>query len=109
MYKIGKSLKEHRKANKLTQQEVANLLSISRGAYTKYELDITQPDIKTIIKLVDIFKTNINELLNLSNDLDLSFKEKELLTIFQKLNIQQQDEVINFSSYQEYKNTKETK
>jgi DNA-binding XRE family transcriptional regulator len=57
---IGEKLKECRKNKKMTQQEVAELLNIKQATYNGYENDKHLPDIKTLIKLADIYKTSLD-------------------------------------------------
>lgn len=45
---IGKNIKRLRLAKGYTQQQLANLLGITRQAVSSYESDRTQPDFETI-------------------------------------------------------------
>lgn len=60
---IGKKLRELRKNEKLTQQQVADKLNINRVNYTRYETDAARPDYETLLLLADIFNVSIDELL----------------------------------------------
>ena len=51
-------LKELRKNSKLTQQQVADALSVDRTTYTYYETGRLNPNFKTIYKLCKI-RSNI--------------------------------------------------
>lgn len=48
-------LKELREEKKLTQQEVADYLSMSRSTYAQYEIGRREPDFGTLSKLADFF------------------------------------------------------
>lgn len=60
---FAERLKQERAKAKLTQQDIANQLSISRGAYAQYENDMTQPTIETLAKIADILKTSVDYLI----------------------------------------------
>lgn len=62
MIKIGKTLKNLRKAEKLTQEELAKKLNISRVNYTRYETDSVRPDYETLIKIADFYDVSLDEL-----------------------------------------------
>lgn len=58
-----KILKEERKKHNLSQEELANLLTISRQSISKWEREKGYPTIETLIQLSDIFNITIDELL----------------------------------------------
>ena len=62
MLKIGKKLKELRKSENLTQEELAIKLNISRVNYTRYETDASRPDYETLILLADFYDITLDEL-----------------------------------------------
>ncbi|APT48346.1 helix-turn-helix domain-containing protein [Bacillus safensis] len=61
---FGNRLKELRKLNKKTQDDMAILLKISRQGYSKYEKNETQPDFYSLKKLSDFFNVSIDFLIN---------------------------------------------
>ncbi len=60
---IGAKLKELRCAEKLTQQELADKLAISRVNYTRYETNAARPDYETLVLIADFFDVSIDEIL----------------------------------------------
>ena len=62
MSKFSERLKEERKKAKLTQEDIAKQLGITRSAYTLYETEKTQPSIETATKLADILKVSLDYL-----------------------------------------------
>ncbi|WP_423363405.1 LexA family protein [Mycoplasma sp. P36-A1] len=60
---IGDILKGLRKKSGLTQKELAKLLNISHQAYSKYENEVTEPNIETINILSEIFNVTTDFLL----------------------------------------------
>ncbi|MBQ8428284.1 MAG: helix-turn-helix transcriptional regulator [Clostridia bacterium] len=59
---IGKKLKTLRLAEKLTQQQLADKLQISRVNYTRYERDQVRPDYETLIKIADFYDISLDEI-----------------------------------------------
>ena len=66
---IGTKIKEARIAAKLTQEQVAETLGVSRQTISNWENSKTYPDIISVIKMSDLY--------NISLDLLLKEKEKE--------------------------------
>lgn len=76
--------KDYRKALGLRQQDVADKLGISRGAYSHYEKGIREPNLDLLIKMADVFRTTVDDLLGHNGGRD-SLKAWEL-TVLDKLN-----------------------
>ena len=53
---FGDRLKQLRKEKKLSQEEFANIIGVSRYTITKYETGEREPDIKTIIKIALLYR-----------------------------------------------------
>lgn len=64
---IGKSLKELRKLNGLTQQQVADSLGISRVNYTRYETGASNPDYDTLLALAIFFDVSLDYIFGRTN------------------------------------------
>ncbi len=62
MINLGQKLKELRKSENLTQQQLADKLQISRVNYTRYETNAARPDYETLIKLADFFDVSLDEI-----------------------------------------------
>ena len=52
---LGQKLRELRETYDLSQSQIAQALNIDRSTYTNYELDKTQPNLETVVKLAHIF------------------------------------------------------
>lgn len=65
---LGKVIAELRKENNMTQMDLAEKMCVTDKAVSKWERDISCPDIKTINKLAEIFNVDINILLNTKVD-----------------------------------------
>lgn len=73
---IGTRIKECREALGITQEELAMLLGVSKGAIGNYEAGIGYPKVENMTKLFKILKTDANYLFQ---D-EVSTKVKEMLT-----------------------------
>ncbi|WP_057768130.1 helix-turn-helix domain-containing protein [Cytobacillus praedii] len=63
---LGKRLKELR--GKRTQEEIAELLDISRARYSHYENERSDPDQEMILKLSSVFNVSIDYLMGNTDD-----------------------------------------
>jgi len=64
MSKISENIKNLRLSNNMTQEKLAEKLSVTRQTVSCWENGKSEPDIETLMKLSKIFDININELLN---------------------------------------------
>ncbi len=63
MESFGTRLADLRREHNLTQNDIADRLNISAQVVSKWENDLTSPDIDTLLKLSDIFNITVDELL----------------------------------------------
>lgn len=79
--KIGKFIAEKRKAKGLTQFQLAEKLSITDRAVSKWETGRSMPDSSIMLSLCEVLDMEVNELLNGEEikDNDLDKKQKELI------------------------------
>lgn len=75
--KYGDILKKLRTSKGLSQQELANRLSINRSTYARYETSSTQPDFDTLKQLADYFEVSTDELLGYTVDKPTQTKSTE--------------------------------
>lgn len=59
---LSKKLRELRRAEGLTQKELADKLSIGRVNYTRYENGTVRPDYETLIAIADHYDVSLDEL-----------------------------------------------
>ena len=62
--KIGDKILSLRKKEGITQEELAEMVGVSRQTISKWELDETSPDLKQAKKLSEIFKVSLDELVS---------------------------------------------
>lgn len=61
---LSENLKNIRKTNGLSQEAFAESLGVSRQSVSKWELGEAYPEMEKMLKICEIYKCNINELLN---------------------------------------------
>lgn len=62
--KFGERIKEQRKIKNMTQEDVANNLHVSRKTISSWENENSYPDIKSLVKISDLYQISIDTLLN---------------------------------------------
>jgi transcriptional regulator with XRE-family HTH domain len=62
--RLGKTLKQFRRRSGLTQQEVAEILSVSRPTYIKWENDMGVPSFLHVYALVQYYKITFDDFVN---------------------------------------------
>ena len=83
---FGENLKTFRKNKKISQEELAEKVGVTRQSVSKWEVGDAYPEMSNIVALCSIFKCNINDLIN-DNIVDIeSFDEetKEEIVKFKK-------------------------
>lgn len=73
--KVGKLIADCRKAKKLTQVELANLLGVTDKSVSKWENGICLPDVSLYMKICEILDITLNEFFSGEKLTDESFKQ----------------------------------
>ncbi len=60
---VSKNIKRLRMLNNMTQDQLAERMSVTRQAVSNWETERTQPDIDTLNSLAEVFNTDINEII----------------------------------------------
>lgn len=63
-----KNLKQLRLSKKLSQQQLAFRLDLSQQTIYKYENQITEPDIATLVRIANYFNTSVDYLIGNSDN-----------------------------------------
>lgn len=74
---IGQRLMQARKAQALTQQQVATVCHVSRQTVSSWESGRTYPDIESIVCLADLLQLSLDELLRPDGELVQVLKHRE--------------------------------
>lgn len=75
---IGERLKELRKLNNLSQEQVAKELNITRQAISKWETDKTMPDIENIILLSKLYNVSLKSIMGEEEEKNIEESEKPI-------------------------------
>ena len=62
--KIGEKIRAKRRERDLTQEELANILGVSKAAVSKWENEESYPDITMLPRIARLFQITIDELFN---------------------------------------------
>ena len=65
---IGEKIYKLRTDKNLSQGDLADMLNVSRQSISKWENNITTPDLDKIIQMSDIFRVSIDELVRGNNE-----------------------------------------
>lgn len=97
MKDIGAVLKNARENKEFTQKQVMELTGINKKSLSGYENNVAEPDLQTFATLIDLYDLSADEVLEISTSapsLLLSKKESSLLSTFNKLDFQHQEETL---------------
>ena len=88
---LGEKLSKLRKENNYTQEQLADILGVSRQSVSKWESDIAWPETDKLIKLGKLFDCSMDYLLNenITQKQDLQPAEKESLWVGLKKQLQE--------------------
>lgn len=66
---IGRKLKQARLKKELTQENVANILNVSRTTISNWEIGRSYPDLESVVELSDLYNISLDELLREDEDM----------------------------------------
>lgn len=79
---LGKQIKTYRQNSKLSQEELANRIYVSRQTISNWENDKSYPDMNGLVLLSEIFKTSIDNLIRGDIDIMKEVIKKEEIAKF---------------------------
>lgn len=82
---FGQRLSRLRKVSGLTQEVLAEKVNVTSQAVSKWENDISLPDIAILISLADIFNTSVDELLGREQTAKVEVVNEDFEKHFNKL------------------------
>ena len=84
---FGNKLKELRNHNKMTQQQLAAQIGVSKSVISYYELQERIPSPEILLKLASVFHVSTDYLLGVSNDkvLDVSGLDEEDIAVLSSM------------------------
>lgn len=75
--KFGDNLRNLRKSKKLSQEDLAEKMNVSRQSVSKWETGDAYPEINNILELCKIFHCHINNLVN-DSIIDIDLLDEEI-------------------------------
>ena len=84
MKSIGETIASLRKKKGMTQNELAEKMNVTDKAVSKWERDLSCPDVNTISKLAYVLDTSVDELLQAKNKEYSNSKLKDLINVILK-------------------------
>ena len=84
MKSIGEMISSLRKEKGMTQNELAEKMNVTDKAVSKWERDLSCPDINTISKLANILDVSVDELLQAKKKENSNTKLKDLINLIFK-------------------------
>ena len=90
--KFGDNLKLIRKSKKMSQEELAEKVNVSRQSVSKWETGEAYPEMNNILELCKIFNCKINDLVH-EDMSDISSLDEEIVMKVAKLNEKKQKQV----------------
>lgn len=94
--KFGENLRNLRKANKLSQEELAEKVGVSRQSISKWECGEAYPEMPNILKLCDIFHCKLNAIIH-DDIVDVDSLDEEVKMSIVKFKKEKQRKVKNLS------------
>ena len=94
MSQLSENLKWLREYNQLTQDEVAKACYLERSTYTNYELDKTTPNINVLSAICELFKVDLNDILD--RDLTGLVSNSRAKTISEKISREEMSLINNY-------------
>ena len=97
---IGNKLKEIRKRERYTQENIAEFADISKSHYSHIEKGTTKPSLNTLIRIVNVLNVSMDEVLDIElNKKSLYITLEEIDKIFRNCNMKQRNLLINNMIY----------
>ena len=95
--KFGENLKQIRKAKKMSQEELAERVNVSRQAVSKWENSESYPEMNNILELCKIFNCKLNDLVHTDMS-DITLLDEKVVMNVVKFNEKKQKEMKTLSS-----------
>ena len=95
--KFGDNLKAIRKHNKMSQEQLAEKVGVSRQSVSKWENGEAYPEMHNILQLCKIFNCKINDLVHTEMS-DISSLDEEIIMNVVKFNEEKQKKVKTLSN-----------
>ena len=84
MKQYGKVIAKLRKQKGLTQQELGKRLNVSYQAVSKWENDLSEPDLSTLQQIVEIFEISIADFFAMAENPNIELKKEENIPVIKE-------------------------
>ena len=88
---------ELRKTKQMSQAEISKMLNVTQRTYSAYELQQTEPNIKTMITLADFYNVSLDYLIGRDFAEAKDSSDQEILEVFRKLDISGKAKVLGYA------------
>ena len=95
--KFGDNLRQTRKSKKMSQEQLAEKMNVTRQSVSKWENGESYPEMNNILELCKIFNCKLNDLV-LADMPDISSLDEEIVMNVVKFNEKKQNEVKTLSN-----------
>lgn len=90
MIVLSQQLKRLRLQSSMSQSDIARLVGVSQQAVGKWELNKSEPDSKTLLRLAEIYGVTVDQLLGAESSSSksvpvLSCEEKDFLSLYRSI------------------------
>lgn len=85
MKTLGKKISEYRKLHGMTQEELATKLNVTSQAVSKWENDLSIPDLSVLVELSELFHVSLDELIKQKENSVLVVVEEPLRKPVEKM------------------------
>lgn len=92
--KLGKKIRERRKAIGRTSLEVARAIGVSSPSVTNWETGLNRPDIPNLLRLCEVLDITLHDLFEYSGN--LTDEQLSLLSLYDKLTKENQQNILSF-------------
>ena len=97
LMKFGDNLRQTRKSKKMSQEQLAEKMNVTRQSVSKWENGESYPEMNNILELCKIFNCKLNDLV-LADMPDISSLDEEIVMNVVKFNEKKQNEVKTLSN-----------
>ena len=95
--RFGENLREIRKCKKMSQEQLADMVNVTRQSVSKWKNGESYPEMNNILELCKIFNCKLNDLVHTDMS-DIASLDEEVVMSVSKFNLKKQKEVKTLSN-----------
>lgn len=97
---LNEHLRQARRKCGFTQEQVAQTLGIDRSSYTYYETGKTEPNVEYLVRLSEMFRTDLETLIR-GEEAVAAMRDKDTLFQLSTMTLEEQKIILRFRSMSE--------